>query len=107
VTLRQRHEFEAVLASPRKAIVSSLFIVSHLPKEDGPARLGIIASSKALARAVDRNRAKRLIREAFRASRRGLAKTDLVVRVRSALLHASTAAAKRDLVEIFVRIARS
>ena len=106
-TLRQRHEFEAVLASPRRAIVSALFIVRHLEKPEGPARLGIIASKKALAKAVDRNRAKRLIREAFRASHRGLATTDVVVQVRAALARTTAAAARVDLTVIFGRIAGS
>jgi ribonuclease P protein component len=106
MTLRQRHEFEAVLTSPRKAIVSSLFVVRHLAKLAGPARLGIIASRRALGKAVDRNRAKRLIREAFRASHRELATMDLVVQVRGALAHAPAAAARRDLAAIFGRITR-
>ena len=105
-TLRQRQEFEAVLGSPSKAIVSSLFIVRHLAKAAGPARLGIIASRKALSRAVDRNRAKRLIREAFRASHPELATMDLVVQVRSALARATASAARRDLAAIFGRITR-
>jgi ribonuclease P protein component len=106
-TLRQRHEFEAVLASPRKAVVSSLFIVRHLAKPAGPARLGIIASRKALGKAVARNRAKRLIREAFRAAHSELAATDLVVQVRAALAHTTAAIARRDLTAIFGRIPRA
>lgn len=106
MTLRQRQEFEAVLASPRKAVVSSLFVVRHLAKAAGPARLGIIASKKALSKAVDRNRAKRLIREAFRAAYPDLPTTDLVVQVRGALRQATAAAARRDLAAIFGRIAR-
>lgn len=107
MTLRQRHEFEAVLASPCRAIVTSLFVVRHLAKASGPARLGIIASRKALGNAVHRNRAKRLIREAFRASCGGLATTDLVVQVRSAWARATAATARRELAAAFGRIART
>ena len=105
-TLRQHRQFEAVLASPSKAIVTSLFVVRRLPRDSGPARLGIIVSRKALGTAVARNRAKRLIREAFRASHAELAPTDLIVQVRGALAHASAAAARRDLAAIFGRMAQ-
>lgn len=43
------------------------------------ARLGIIASKKSFPRAVDRNRVKRLVREAFRRHAIRVRKLDLVV----------------------------
>ena len=107
VKLRRRREFEAVLASPRKAIVSPLFVVRLLARPDRPARLGIVASRKALGRAVDRNRAKRLVREAFRTARHELPPADFVVQVRGALAHATRAVARQDLAELFHRIART
>lgn len=45
----------------------------------GYARLGIIASRKALPRAVDRNRARRRVREAFRRVCQRLPAVDIVV----------------------------
>jgi ribonuclease P protein component len=107
VKLRRRREFEAVLASPRQAVVSPLFVVRLLARPDGPARLGIVASRKALARAVDRNRAKRLVREAFRAAQRDLPPADIVVQVRGALVRARRAATREDLAAVFKRIAHA
>jgi ribonuclease P protein component len=50
---------------------------------DGPvARIGIITSKRVAARAVDRNRAKRLVREAFRQIRHRLGAVDVVVQLR-------------------------
>lgn len=46
------------------------------------ARIGIIASKRVAARAVDRNRAKRLVREVFRGMRHRLGGVDLVVELR-------------------------
>jgi ribonuclease P protein component len=46
------------------------------------ARIGIIASKRVAPRAVDRNRAKRLVREVFRKMRHRLGGTDLVVELR-------------------------
>jgi ribonuclease P protein component len=46
------------------------------------ARLGIVASKKLLPNAVDRNRAKRIIREVFRQHQIKLCNLDLVVMVR-------------------------
>ncbi len=42
-------------------------------------RLGLAVSKKACARAVDRNRLKRVIRESFRKHQHALAKLDIVV----------------------------
>ncbi len=45
------------------------------------ARLGLVIGKKAIARAHDRNRAKRIIRSRFRHARPALGDVDLVVRV--------------------------
>ena len=105
--LRRHQEFEAVFASPTPALVRPLFIVRVLAKPAGPARLGIIASKKALRRAVDRNCAKRLVRETFRAMQFELSGVDLVVQVRGALKRVGRAPARRQLAGIFRQIAQA
>jgi len=49
------------------------------------ARLGLIAGRKVARRAVDRNRAKRLAREAFRVTRSRLPGVDVVLQLRGDL----------------------
>lgn len=51
-------------------------------REDGETRLGMIVPKKAFARAVDRNRIKRLIRDSFRRQRASLGPMDIVIQVR-------------------------
>lgn len=51
-------------------------------RDDGETRLGLIVPKKAFARAVDRNRIKRQIREGFRRQHDRLAAVDVVVQVR-------------------------
>jgi ribonuclease P protein component len=45
------------------------------------ARLGLVVGKRALARATERNRAKRVLRETFRLRRQGLPSVDIVVQV--------------------------
>jgi ribonuclease P protein component len=49
-------------------------------REAGAPRLGILVSKKHAARAVQRNRIKRCVREAFRLEQEGLGAVDLLVR---------------------------
>lgn len=102
--LRRRDEFAAVLASPRQVLVSPCFIVRTLARAAGPPRLGIIVSRKALGHAVDRNRAKRVVRETFRAVDRALPPADVVVQVRSAWGRTRVAVAREGLAAIFGQI---
>jgi len=61
-------------------------------------RLGVVASKRTFRRAVDRNRAKRLLREAFRLNRsRVEGKGDLVIIARRRILDVKCQAVEREL----------
>ena len=62
--IRRRAEFQRVFESGQR-VHGRFMTVLVAPNQAGTARLGIVASKK-LGDAVHRNRAKRLIREAFR-----------------------------------------
>jgi ribonuclease P protein component len=84
--LLRRREFLAVQERGAR-LHAGKYVVLALPNGCGHARLGITVSSK-VADAVGRNRVKRWVREAFRASARTLPPIDLVVIARSAALEA-------------------
>lgn len=60
-----------------KKVVTSDFVVLYRSNAVGHARLGLALSKKAIAKAHDRNRVKRLLRETFRT--RCLPAIDIVV----------------------------
>lgn len=53
-----------------------------IPSDSGP-RLGVVAGRHAWPRAVDRNRFRRLVREAFRLLQHRLQQRDYIVRARN------------------------
>lgn len=64
-------KYKAVFAEKKSFYGQTLVIwVAHMP--DAGRRAGVVVSKRTFRRAVDRNRAKRLMREAFRLSRRRL-----------------------------------
>jgi ribonuclease P protein component len=84
--IRKRLEFEAAQNGGRRATTAHfVFLLYARNENEAPTRLGIVASRK-IGNAVVRNRAKRLVREAFRREKvvfgRGL---DVVVIVRRPL----------------------
>lgn len=91
--LRTRRDFSGVFdqGSRRHGQLMSV-LVRH--RAEGPARLGVVAGRK-LGNAVERNRAKRRIRELFRRSARP-AGLDLVVIPKRSLLSASAAGTQQE-----------
>lgn len=99
----KRHEYEAVFAYDC-AVSGRLFVVRIKPNDLSTPRLGIIASKKALPRAVDRNRGKRLARETFRQLLQNLAALDFVVQLRSGLAKRDNAFARQELRGLFAKV---
>jgi ribonuclease P protein component len=61
------------------------------------ARLGLVVGKRALRRAVDRNRARRVLRETFRTLREELPEMDIVVQVIGPASNAEISAALSKL----------
>jgi ribonuclease P protein component len=84
-------------------VLDRYFKVFFVENEENNARLGIIASKKALPSAVDRNSVKRIIRETFRHHTIKAHNIDMVVMVRSAYPQEGSAQTK-SLEILFSRI---
>ena len=90
--IRKRSDFRAVQAEAARVVTRHFVFLLHMPAlATTKPRLGITASRK-VGGAIVRNRAKRLVREAFRSTRDlwtsdvdGAVGVDVVVIVRSAL----------------------
>lgn len=92
VRLLDGHAYQRVFARPRRVPGRRFMVLYRRLDPAGPsARLGLAISKKHARRSVDRNRVKRIAREAFRISKSRLPPVDIVV-----LSRAGIASAGRD-----------
>lgn len=108
-SLRGSNDFQRVYRTGKR-YEGHLLTVFVLPNSLTQHRLGITASRKALGKAVDRNRAKRLLREAFRLTKPrldGLTKRyDWVLNARRSLLSLESRRPSDEFEQMIARVER-
>jgi ribonuclease P protein component len=108
--LRARREFQLVYAEGQR--YDGRLLAAFLRRNElAEHRLGITASSKAIGKAVDRNRARRLLRELFRRSTAELnslpQRYDWVLNAKRSLLAASEELRFDEFRNIIAQVARA
>jgi ribonuclease P protein component len=108
--LRDPSEFQYVYRQGKR--YDGRFITVFVINNEGlHHRLGVTASKKAIGKAVQRNRAKRLIREAFRSNDLSLAalsrRYDWVLNAKSTLLSVKLDAPAEEFAGIVDRVSKS
>lgn len=83
--LLSEKEFTPVFGQPDFRVSSRFLLVLARASDLPQARLGIVVGKKNVARAVQRNRIKRMIRESFRRRKSDFGTIDLVVLARKGL----------------------
>lgn len=105
--LRDPSEFQYVYRQGKR--YDGRFITVFVIRNDGlHHRLGVTASKKAIGKAIHRNRAKRLMREAFRSNELSLnalvAKYDWVLNAKSTLLSVKLESPAQEFTGIVERV---
>lgn len=100
VRLLLNRDFQRVFEAGR-SIAGKTMVIWAAPAAGDGTRMGVVASKRTFRRAVDRNRAKRLIREAYRQERHRLdVNGDLVIVARRRILEAGAAQAQVEFVKL-------
>ncbi|MCE9615787.1 MAG: ribonuclease P protein component [Lentisphaerae bacterium] len=106
LTRRQRITDKAVFqeAFDQSTAYAGRFLVMRLRRGPGASlRLGVVVSKRALRRSVDRSRAKRLLREAFRLNRALLNPSCDVVLIARQYIHGAT---RQEVEQDLLKVAR-
>ncbi len=99
-------DYSPVFANARFKVSNPHFLVLAIDNHEHTPRLGIVVGRKSIAKAVQRNRIKRLIREAFRADRSRFGTIDLVVLVRKGPDQLESDKIRQQLDDLFSALAR-
>jgi ribonuclease P protein component len=107
--LRDPREFQHVYRNGKR--FEGVFITVFVIDNNGVNhRLGVTASKKAIGNAVQRNRAKRLVRESFRSNKNFLESLrrnyDWVVNAKSAVLSEKLNAPSQELGEVIEKVGK-
>jgi ribonuclease P protein component len=98
--IRQSAEFEQ--AFRKKSLTNKWFSIYIIENKHEFARLGMVVSKRTMAKSVDRNYAKRFIREIFRFNSSSLPAIDFVVRIRRKLKKTDAIEARTALLQLML-----
>jgi ribonuclease P protein component len=102
--LRRGKDFDRLFAVARSHVGRTM-VLRALESAAEVSRCGVVASKRTFRRAVDRNRAKRLLREAFRLERASLPCTyDFVLVARKSILDGGIQAVREDFCNLATRL---
>jgi ribonuclease P protein component len=100
--LTNKSEFNKVFEKPRR-VSENLLIILYIDNDSGRARLGMAISKKIIAKATQRNKIKRIIRESFRLTV-NLPSVDLIILPTKAVASASNHEVRNTLLRLWNKI---